>query len=120
MSHEVINIPPDLPKPKAKTKIVEKLNTIYKTHLPVFIDSLILLTISFWYFFFTGLAILFRSPIPKEWFRIASHLSRGKIAKKIREMSEVVEKKPNQYRVVDLETKKTLYDDTMTSAPLGS
>lgn len=117
MSHPVINIPPDLPTPKVKTRIVEKLSTIYKTHLPVFIDSLILLTISFWYFFFTGLAILFRSPIPKEWLRIATYLSRGKLAKKIRSLASTNDKKPNTYRVVDLDTKKTLYDGDMSPTP---
>ena len=117
MSHPVINIPPDLPTQKVKTKFVEKLSTIYKTHLPVFIDSLILLTISFWYFFFTGLAILFRSPIPKEWFRIANYLTRGKLAKKVRELASVNDKKPSKYKVVDLETRKTLYDDTMPLSP---
>lgn len=114
MSHNVINIPPDLPKQKVKVKFVEKLSTLYKTQLPVFVDSLILLTISFWYFFFTGLAILFRSPIPKEWFKIATYLSRGKLAKKVRELASVQDKKPSKYKVVDLETRKTLYDDTMT------
>ena len=117
MSHSVINIPPDLPTPKVKTKFVEKLSALYKTHLPVFIDSLILLTISFWYFFFTGLAILFRSPIPKEWFRIATYLSRGKLAKKMRELASANDKKLAKYKVVDLETRKTLYDDTMTPSP---
>lgn len=111
MSFDVINIPPDLPIPKIRTKIVEKLSTIYKTHLPVFIDSLVLLTIVFWYFFLTGLAIIFRASIPKEWLRIATYLSRGKIAKKIQELASVKEKKPNKYRVVDLDTRKTLYDD---------
>lgn len=111
MSHDVINIPPDLTKQKVKTKIVEKLSTIYKTHLPVFIDSLILLTISFWYFFFTGLAILFGRNIPKSWLKIATYLSKGKIAKKIQEMAEAQEKKPTKFRVVDLDTRKTLYDD---------
>ena len=113
MSHEVLNIPPDLPKTKVKTKFVDKISTIYKTHLPVFIDSLVLLNITFWYFFFTGLAILFRSPIPKEWMRIATHLTKGKVAKKIRDMSVASEMKENRFKVVDLESKKTLYDGVM-------
>ena len=94
----------------------EKVKTVYKTiyrglnsatkKIPVLVDALVILTIAFWYFFFTGLAIVLGRRIPKEWMKISSQLSRGKIAAKIKN-KEVI-KKPSTIKVVDLETHREL------------
>lgn len=104
MAHRVLA---DAPPPEGETtKTVYKnisrgiSSTLKKT--PVLIDALVILTIAFWFFFFTGLAIVFGRKIPKEWLKIATQLSRGKIAAKVK--GKEVIKKPSNIRVVDLET----------------
>ena len=109
MAHPVLEFTEEeIKEQKLKQKparTIERVTTIFKTKLPAFLDSLILLTIVFWYFFLTGLAIIFRAPIPKEWLKIATSLSKGKVAKRIQELNEVKEApKAATHRVVDLET----------------
>lgn len=104
MAHQVIN---EIPVEESETipqRVEKRIETIVKTKLPPFIDSLILLNIAVLYFFFTGLAILMKRDIPKEWMKIATHLTRGKIARRIKDMSEEKEKPKKSVRVVDLET----------------
>lgn len=117
MAHPVISDPEVLAKieenrAKKEPKVVERITTVFKTKLPSVVDSLVLLTISFWYFFFTGLAILFRAPIPKEWLRIATSLSRGRMAKKIADLGvardDSVKVQKNTHRIIDLETQKPI------------
>lgn len=100
---------PDKVAPKQKVSVIERVRTVIKTKLPPFTDTLVLLTIAFWYFFWTGFAIVLGREIPKEWLRIATHLSRGKIAKRVHEMKEAQDepvKPSNGFRVVDLDTKR--------------
>lgn len=119
MSHEVITDPDTLKKidelrKKRDIRVVERIKTVLKTNLPTWIDSAMLLTISFWYFFFTGLAIVCRAPIPKEWIRIALYLSRGKMGKKMHDLGEAREtpvKPTATHRIVDLETQKPIFID---------
>lgn len=110
MAHQVIELSDDEPEVKAKgqTKLIEKVHTVFKTKLPPFIDSLTILTIAFWYFFFTGLAVLFNRKLPKEWLRISVYLTKGKVAKRISDMGKAKEEKANTYKVVDLETRRPL------------
>lgn len=104
-------------KKKNPSKVFERVIIKTKTMIPPVIDALILLTICFWYFFFTGLAILFRAPIPKEWLKIAQNLSKGKIAKKIQNLSDVEpEQKKSAVKIMDLETNSPL--DPRTGKPL--
>lgn len=104
-------------KKQNPTKVFERVVLKTKTVIPPVIDSLILLTICFWYFFFTGLAILFRAPIPPQWLRIASYLSRGKIAKKIQELGDVKpEQKKSAVKIMDLETNSPI--DPRTGKPI--
>lgn len=111
MAHQVL-VEQDTPQPQSKKviRVVERIVEKTKEILPKFIDSVVLITICFWYFLFTGLAILFRSPIPKEWLRVATYLSRGKVAKKIQEMNynSDAPKKLASHRVVDIESKNTI------------
>lgn len=102
MAHEVIEV--EEPTPPVSKRIEHRIQTITKTVLPPFIDSLILLNIAILYFFFTGLAILFKRDLPKGWLSIATHLTKGKIAKRIKDMGETVEKPKTSVKVVDLET----------------
>jgi hypothetical protein len=68
-------------------------------------DSLVLLTISFWYFFWTGLAVVLGKSIPSEWMSLSKQIAKKKIADKIDPLVEPkIEKTPVHHRVVDLET----------------
>lgn len=84
-------------------------------------EFIILFTITFWYFFFTGLAILFGRKLPNQWLRIAKDLNKGRVASKIKPEKPV---EPTKFKVVDLETERPLKTvlvnptDTKTS-PLG-
>lgn len=99
----------DRPEEKDKvTKQTEYLTKWLKEKTPSFMDSLITLTMVGWYFFFSGLAILFKRPVPKWWVEMGTKLKAQKI-------SEVVQKevdkpltptKPNRFKIVDLETNK--------------
>lgn len=104
MAHEVLDYIPVEEKETVPQKVEKRIETIVKTKLPPFIDSLILLNIATLYFFFTGLAILMKRDIPKEWMKIATHLTQGKIARKIKDMNVEKEKPKKSVRVVDLET----------------
>lgn len=97
-------------QPPVKTRIRNSVQTIIKTKLPPALDSLVILTIAGWYFFFTGLAILFGRDIPKEWLKIATRLTKGKVAKRINDMSTEMEQpqKKITHRVVDLDTRQPI------------
>lgn len=114
MAHAVL--PQDyvdkIDKKKERVRIIEKIINRTKVSLPPLVDSLTTLTIVFWYFFFTGLAILFRANIPKQWLDLSKTLTKGKIAKKVNDLSKEEEvKKPVTVRVVDLDTNKPIYLD---------
>ena len=95
--------------PKVKTRIVERIVRSAKLKTPLFLDGLITLTIVSQYFFWTGLCILFGRPIPREWMRLATTLTQGKIAKKVNDLAtQEVEKKPVTHQVIDLETKRPM------------
>lgn len=107
MAHLILDdIQVENPKVKAISKTIEKAVDSVKKGTPILLDSLVLLTITFWYFFWTGLAILFGKRIPKEWLKIATKLSKEKIAKKISGVETI--KKPNTFKVVDLETRELI------------
>lgn len=78
---------------------------------PSILDGMVLLTISFWYFFFTGLAVLFNRKLPKEWLAIGKDLNKGRIARKINpektKEAGLIQEKP-QFKVVDLETNRPI------------
>lgn len=87
------------------TKVIEKSNGI--------LEGLILLTIVFWYFFFTGLALLFKRKLPQGWLRIATRVERGSISHllkktglKIDPTTSQARKMHQKYKVVDLDTHK--------------
>lgn len=95
---------------KPRIEYRDRIKTVTREGVPAWFDNLLLFTITFWYFFFTGLAILFRAPIPREWLKIATALSRGKVSKKIQEMAEEPKKTPPpvKFKVVDLETSQPI------------
>lgn len=87
------------------TKVVEKSVGV--------LDGLTQLTIVFWYFFFTGLALLFKRKLPPTWLRIGTRLDRGVTSHQIKKTGLKMDQVKNQpqkthkkYRVVDLDTKK--------------
>ena len=109
MAHQIGSDVEEKKKVERRPDIREYVSTVVKYKVPPLLDSLLALTIVGLYFFFTGLAILFRSPIPKEWLKLSNLLSRGKVAKKVEELAEKkeeVQKKP--IRIVDLETKEDI------------
>ena len=95
---------PDLPQQakKPRTTVVEKIEKLRKASSSL-ADNLVLLTISFWYFFWTGIAVARGKTIPKQWLDIATNLSKKKLAEKI-EPTVPVAPLPVRHRVVDLET----------------
>lgn len=73
------------------------------------VESLTDLVLVFFYFMFTGLAILFRSPIPKGWLKIVQRLNNARINERIDKVSEVKrEVEKTKYKVVDLDSQKTV------------
>lgn len=97
----------DFPERKKPTQtFTEKLLPLVQHQAQSWTDSLILLTISFWYFFFTGLALVLSRKLPRGWLQIATTLSKRKIAQKIEEtLEEKVEAKKPRFKVVDLESR---------------
>ena len=107
MAHPVIDdIKEEAPKEKIVYKTIQQGLHEVKLKIPAFLDALVLLTIAFWYFFFTGIAIVLGRKIPESWMKIATALPRGRIAQKI--ANKEVIKKPNSIKVIDLETKQPI------------
>jgi len=87
------------------TKVIEKTSGI--------LEGLILLTIVFWYFFFTGLCLLFKRKLPQSWLSIATRVDKGttshlieKTGLKIDLVKTQAQKILKKYKVVDLDTLK--------------
>lgn len=113
-------------KEKPQVKIAEavqatKTAVIYATKISIgFLDGLILLVIVFWYFFFTGLCLLFGRKLPKQWLALARDLNGGRIARKVKQVGKSQEQVPNggdmnvptikkkRFRVVDLESRPAI------------
>ena len=102
----------------SKPTIVEKVQSVSKVVVGKsagFLEGIISLTIVFWYFFFTGLAILCKRPMPKEWIKIMTRLDKGIVSSKIKNTGlkmQQVKTQPQKihknYKVVDLDTAKTV------------
>lgn len=72
-------------------------------------ETLLLLVIASWYFFFTGLALLFGKKLPKQWMDIATHISKEKLPRVIQNKPEETVSKPiTKYKIVDLDTNQPL------------
>lgn len=107
MAHQVLEYKEEESVVKKPVAVVKQVVNTIQAKTPPLVDSLVLLIIAFWYFFFTGLAIVFKRPIPKEWMKIATHLSKGRIVKKVRGVEDQVVKPP-KFRIMDLETKRPI------------
>lgn len=97
------------PKKKVSTIVTETLKKVAQK-TPGIMDGLIVLTISFWYFFFTGIAMLLGRNLPKEWLKIGTDLNRGRIARKISpEKAPIIKEEINPtFKVVDLDTHRPI------------
>lgn len=118
MAHPVI--PESLLEPteKPKVRVVEKIVEVTKKigeKTPGILDSLTLLVIAFLYFFFTGLALLFKKELPKEWLKIASQLNKGRVAKLLRPKPEEVVKPKGKITVRDIATGQRIKPLSITS-----
>ncbi len=73
------------------------------------VEALTHLTVCFWYFFFTGLCVLFGRQMPKEWLGFISDYKTKKETKhKVEEQRQEETAKPKKFRVVDIETHRPL------------
>lgn len=88
-----------------KTRVVEKTTGI--------LEGLTALTLVFWYFFFTGLALLFKRKLPAQWLRLGTRLEKGYIPHLVKKTGLKIEQAKSQpqkihkkYKVVDLDTQK--------------
>lgn len=80
------------------------------------LDFLIVLTAAFWYFFFTGMAILLKRKIPKEWLKLGTHLGMARVSSVIREAPQKALQKvagtknasKKTFKVVDLDSKRPM------------
>jgi len=79
-------------------------------------DFLIILTAAFWYYFFTGLAIVLKRKIPVPWLRLGTRLGMARVLSRIKNapqnaVQEAVasENAPKRtFKVVDIDTKRPL------------
>lgn len=112
MAHPVINIPPRSKEEKPKTRIVERIVTVYKGITGGIFDCIYLLLVSSLYFFFTGIAVARGKPIPEPWMNLGIKLDGGRLQKKL---ANVEETKPykNRFKVVDLQNKATPIDGSI-------
>lgn len=66
-------------------------------------DFLITITVAFWYFFLTGLAIVFKRDIPAKWLSIGFKLDGGNIVKNMKKkVLKDLPKKESSLRVEDI------------------
>lgn len=95
------------PKPKEVVKYITK---ELPQKLSTFFESLAYLIIVFLYFFFTGMAILFKRKLPDFWVSLAKDIEGGRMVAKIESVKKAVElkKRASKARIVDLETSKDL------------
>lgn len=76
-----------------------------------FLDFIIILTATFWYFFFTGLAIILRRDIPSKWLAIGYKIDGGKVVKGVKKkVLKDGEDKVSSVRVETVGEKKPMVD----------
>lgn len=94
----------DASRSKPVFKRVEKTIETIKHKTPALVDSLSVLMLIVIYFTFTGIAIIFRAPLPKEWLKIGTDLNKGRVSKMIKEISKE-ESKPEKspVKIVNLQ-----------------
>ena len=121
MAHQVIpekyldNFPQETPKDKTKETVVVAASKV-SSGVAGILDFLIVLTAASWYYFFTGLAILLKRDIPKQWLALGTHMGMKKVTTHInkvspRASSEVLasENTPKRsFKVVDMDTKRPM------------
>lgn len=75
-------LPDDPNRKEAKTEKVSKIDKFLQgtySNPFGFYDFVIVLTATFWYFFFTGFAVLLGRNIPRKWVISGSNINNGKI-----------------------------------------
>jgi hypothetical protein len=121
MAHQVIpeeylgDFPQETAKKEVKDSVVVAASKV-SSGVAGILDFLIVLTAAFWYYFFTGLAILCKRDIPKQWLALGTHMGMRKVTAHInkvnpRASSEVLasENTPKRsFKVVDVDTKRPL------------
>lgn len=107
--------PPEEVKQKVKDTVTVATSKISNGFANI-LDFLIVLTAAFWYFFFTGMAIVLKRKIPKEWMKLGTHLGMSRVSSRIKIASqkrsgEVVasENTPKKtFKVIDIDTKRPM------------
>lgn len=94
---------------KVATKAQEAILGALKKTVGVFGGITDYTTVSL-YFLLTGLSILFRSPVPKEWLALSKRVGGKRISKIIDESEKKTEKVESKrtFKVVDIDTKRPL------------
>lgn len=106
-------------KQEVKNKVTETVSSVAKkTSQGVmgFGDLLLILVVAFWYFFFTGLAIILKRDIPKQWLRLGTSLGMARVSSRIKKASQnalqkdvASENTPKRvFKVVDIDTKRPI------------
>lgn len=80
------------------------------------LDFLILLTAAFWYYFFTGIAIVIGRKLPDQWLKLGTHFGMARVSSRVRNASqnalqkEVASKNAPKrvFKVVDIDTKRPM------------
>lgn len=109
----------EFPKETVKEKAKEAMATVAnKTSVGFgnFFDFLIVLTVAFWYYFFTGLAIVCKRDIPKPWLRLGTHLGMYRVTSRLKkslsrasgEVLALKDQPKKTFKVVDIDTKRPM------------
>lgn len=79
---------------------------IYGTqHKTGVLDFIVVLTATFWYFFWTGLAIILKRDIPSKWLSIGYKIDGGKVIKNMKK--SVLKNKEDKVSTIRVETPGT-------------
>lgn len=107
----------EFPKETKKEKMKESISvaaTKVSHGVADVLDFFIVLTAAFWYYFFTGFAILLKRKIPKEWMKLGTQLGMTRVTSRIKNASqnrtqkEVASKiaSKRRFKVLDVDTKR--------------
>ena len=109
----------EFPQEKVKDKVADTVVVAaskVSSGLAGILDYIVVLTAAFWYYFFTGMAILCKRDIPKQWLALGTQMGMKKVTTHInkvspRASSEVLasENTPKRsFKVVDMDTKRPM------------
>jgi len=77
-------------------------------------DFILVLSVSFWYYFFTGLAIILKRDIPKQWLKLGTQFGMNRVSSRLKKATQNVSSEAvatentgkRHFKVIDIDTKK--------------